>query len=82
MILSKAVAVTVYTSYVSAEERTTELVQTFSHFVCMPDVLWNSCDQDHCITLAQPPEKDLSTASAKDVRVGNVLVPAWLYVTR
>ena len=34
MILSKAVAVTVYTSYVSAEERTTELVQTFSHFVC------------------------------------------------
>ena len=34
MILSKAVAVTVYTSCVSTEERTTELVETFSHFVC------------------------------------------------
>ena len=34
MILSKAVAVTVYTSCVSTEGRTTELVQTFSHFGC------------------------------------------------
>ena len=47
----------------------------------MPDVSWNSCDQDHCITLAKPPEKDLRTDLAKDVRVGNVSVPALLYVT-